>query len=115
MTNKIFNFLNIIIINFFIFLSILIVADLIFGNWFNNSFKTRLSSERNINRVYKFNFENYQGASHYIRDNLGFRVNEKETVPEKIDIIFTGGSTTNQKFINYEDTLVGLLKKNLKI
>jgi len=114
MTNKIFNFLKVIIINFFIFLSILIVSDLIFGNWFNNSFKTRLSSERNINRVYKFNFENYQGASHYIRDNSGFRINEKETIPEKINIIFTGGSTTNQKFINYEDTLVGLLEKKFE-
>ena len=114
MTNKIFNFLKVLIINFFIFLTFLIIFDLIFGNWFNNNLKTRLSSERNINRVYKFNFENYRGASHYIRDNLGFRINEKGTIPEKINIIFTGGSTTNQKFINYEDTLVGLLQKKFE-
>ena len=114
MINKIFNFLNVLIINFFIFLTVLIIFDLIFGNWFNNNFKTRLSSERNINRVYEFNFENYRGASHYIRDNLGFRINKKETIPEKINIIFTGGSTTNQKFLNYEDTIVGLLKKKFE-
>ena len=112
--NKIFNFSKVLIINLFIFLTVLIIFDLIFGNWFNNNFKTRLSSERNINRVYKFNFENYRGVSHYIRDNLGFRINKKETIPEKINIIFAGGSTTNQKFHNYEDTLVGLLQKKFE-
>ena len=103
--NKIFNFSKVLIINLLIFLTVLIIFDLIFGNWFNNNFKTRLSSERNINRVYKFNFENYRGVSHYIRDNLGFRINRKETIPEKINIIFAGGSTTNQKFHNYHKTV----------
>ncbi len=114
MRSKIFKFLRVLIINFFVFLTVLIIFDLMFGNWFNNNFKTRLSSERNINRVYKFNFENYRGVSHYIRDNLGFRINKKETIPEKINIIFNGGSTTNQKFINYEETLVGLLEKKFE-
>ena len=106
---KIYNFLKIVLINISIFFTFLIVLDLIFGSWFKNNFNLRLSSERNINRVYKFNFDNHKGQSLYIRDNLGFRVNDRSTVPKDIDIIFAGGSTTNQKFLNHGETIVGIL------
>ena len=93
-----------------IFLTLVIAIDLILGSWFKNNFSYRLSSERNIYRVYKFNFSNYSGESIYKRDINGFRIN-KEIKPSNIDIVFTGGSTTNQKFLNYEDTIVNGLDK----
>ena len=88
-----------------VFLTLVIIIDLTLGSWFKNNFSYRLSSERNIYRVYKFNFSNYSGESIYKRDINGFRIN-KEIKPSNIDIVFTGGSTTNQKFLNYEDTIV---------
>lgn len=106
---RFFNFIKLILINIFIFLIFLIVIDLIFGSWFKNKFNLRLSSERNINRVYKFDFNNHKGQSLYIRDNLGFRVKNVSTKPKKVNIIFAGGSTTNQKFLNYDETIVGIL------
>ena len=112
--HKFFTFFRLIFINISIFFVILIVLDLIFGSWFKNNFNLRLSSERNINRVYKFNFDNHKGQSLYIRDNLGFRVNNTPTDPKNINIIFAGGSTTNQKFLNYEETIVGILDNKFK-
>ena len=103
---KIFKYFKIIIINIIIFFSLFIIIDLIFGSWFKNNFSYKLSSERNIYRVYKFNFSNYSGQSIYERDSNGFRINNQSQLPENIDIIFTGGSTTNQKFLNYKDTIV---------
>tara|TARA_Y100001958_G_scaffold115897_1_gene83016 strand:- start:323 stop:1270 length:948 start_codon:yes stop_codon:yes gene_type:complete len=90
---------------------------MVLGTWFKNNFSYRLSSERNIYRVYEFNFTNYKGESLYKRDNNAFRYNERSIKPNEIDIIFSGGSTTNQKFLNYEDTIVGYLDnffKNIK-
>ena len=115
---KVFYYLKIIIVNILIFFSLLIIIDLIFGTWFQNNFSYRLSSERNIYRVYKFNFSNYSGHSLYKRDSNAFRYDKEPIEIEKVDIVFTGGSTTNQKFLNYEDTIVNNLDnffKNKKI
>ena len=96
----------------------MVIIELIFGTWFQNNFSYRLSSERNIYRIYKFDFSNYSGESLYRRDSNAFRYDEKPIDIEKVDIVFTGGSTTNQKFLNYKDTIVNNLDiffKNKKI
>ena len=90
------------------------IIELIFGTWFKNNFSYRLSSERNIYRVYKFNFSNYKGESLYKRDSNAFRYDETPIKENSIDVIFTGGSTTNQKFLNYQDTIVGNLDNHFK-
>ncbi len=108
---KIFETLKLILINSLIFFVVLIIIEIIFGSWFKNNFNLRLSSERNINRVYNFDFKNHKGQSKYIRDNLGFRVKEKNIKPNEVDIVFAGGSTINQKFLNYDETIVGLIQK----
>ncbi len=116
--NKIFTFTKVLTFNFFIFFFLIFIIEIFFGSWFKNNFKLTLSSERNINRAYKFDFTNHKGQSQYIRDNLGFRIKNKETVSEDVDVIFAGGSTINQKFLNYDQTIVGLLQKkinNLKL
>ncbi len=106
----IFNYLKIIFYNLLIFLILIIITDLIFGTWFTNNLKAKLASERNINRIYKFDFEFHKGFSWYKRDNFGFRI-DKPIDPKNVDVVFVGGSTINQKFTNYDDTVVGLLQE----
>tara|TARA_B110001450_G_C17647166_1_gene491713 strand:+ start:26 stop:1096 length:1071 start_codon:yes stop_codon:yes gene_type:complete len=111
---SLFTIFKILIFNIVIFISTIILLELFLGDWFNNPLKNKLSSERNINRIYSFKFSNYEGHSHYKRDNFAFR-SDQETVLDKVDVVFTGGSTTNQKFLKTEDTFVSLLdKKNKK-
>ena len=106
-----YKYFKVFFINILVFLFLIIVIECFFGNWFNNKFAKRLSSERNIERIYKFDFSNHKGTSLYKRNNLGFRVSKKNIPINNPDIVFAGGSTTNQKFLNYEDTIVGILKK----
>jgi len=89
----------------------IVVIELIFGYWFKNKFDLKLSAERNIERVYKFDFKLHKGTSLYKRNNYAFRVGKKKIEPENINVIFAGGSTINQKFLNYENTIVGILDK----
>ncbi len=107
---------KVLYINLFLLTFLFVVIELIFGYWFKNKLDLKLTAERNIERVYKFDFEFHKGTSLYKRDNLAFRIGKKEVKPKNIDIIFVGGSTTNQKFLNYEDTIVGILntKNNSK-
>ena len=107
---------KVLFINLFLLIFLLFVIELIFGYWFKNKLDLKLTAERNIERVYKFDFELHKGTSLYKRNNLAFRVGKKEVKPINIDIVFSGGSTTNQKFLNYEETIVGILnsKKSSK-
>ena len=99
---KIFaKYLKVISINFLIFLLLIVISEIIFGDWFKNNFKFKINSERNINKLYEFKFSNYEGISRYKRDKFGFRV-EEQINPSEIDIVFLGGSTTNEKFTNYK-------------
>jgi len=112
---KIFaKYLKIISINLLIFLLLIIISEIFFGDWFKNDFKFKINSERNIDKLYEFKFSNYEGISRYKRDKFGFRI-EKEINPSEIDIIFLGGSTVNEKFTNYNETIVGLFQKHLII
>ncbi len=80
MVHKLFALLKIILFNFFFFFLIILVVEIIFGSWFKNNFNLRLSSERNIDRVYKFNFDYHKGQSRYLRDNFGFRVKSDKAI-----------------------------------
>jgi hypothetical protein len=111
---NILNFIKIFTINLLILLTIILGCEVFLGSWFKNDFKYKLSSERNINRVYKFDFDYHKGTSHYIKNDYGFRVNKKKFIPSEIEVVFVGGSTINQKFINYENTIVGIITKNSK-
>lgn len=103
--------LKVFLTNIIIFVIFILLIEIIFGYWFKNEFSEKLAAERNINRIYNFSFQNYKGYSHYIRDNNGFRIPNKNFKTLDAKIVFVGGSTTNQKFLNYEDTLVGLIQK----
>ena len=107
------NFIKILITNIFVFLTAIILVELFFGYWFKNKLENKLSSERNIYRVYVTNFKYLDNSSLYIKNNFGFRVKNTEEDISFPDIVFVGGSTVNQKFLNYDETTVGILKKNL--
>ena len=104
--------IKIILTNLLIFFSLFVLLDIFFGTWFKNNFAFRLSSERNIDRLYEFNFKNHKGISRYIRDNNAFRIGLDPIYSKDINVVFSGGSTTNQKFLKYEDTIVSGLQKN---
>ena len=93
---------KIITTNFVIFLLIIVTCEAFLGTWFKNNFKYKLSSERNINRIYKLDFKYHKAISHYVKNDYGFRTKNDNSVfdPSSIDIVFAGGSTINQKFIN---------------
>ena len=107
------NFIKILITNIFVFLTAIILVELFFGYWFKNKLENKLSSERNIYRVYVTNFKYLDNSSLYIKNNFGFRVKNTDEDISFPDIVFVGGSTVNQKFLNYDETTVGILKKNL--
>ena len=92
----------------------MIIIELIFGYWLKNKFNLKLSAERNVERIYKFEFKLHKGTSYYKRNNYAFRIGKNNLNPKNINIVFAGGSTTNQKFLNYEDTIVGILDNKYK-
>ena len=84
---NILNVSKIIFINFFILFLIIFICEIFLGTWFENNFKYKLASERNINRVYKFDFLYHKGTSHYVKNSYGFRVKNNNFDPR-----FTAGS-----------------------
>ncbi len=111
---NILNFIKIFLINLLILIIVILISELFLGTWFKNNFSYKLSSERNINRVYKFDFDYHKGTSHYIKNEYGFRTNQKNFNTSEVEFVFVGGSTVNQKFINYDDTIVGIISKKYK-
>jgi len=107
---------KIIFVNFIIFFIGIVIFEIFLGTWFKNNFKYKLSSERNIDKIYKLDFKYHKGISHYIKNNYGFRIknNKFDINPAEVDILFSGGSTINQKFIKYENTIVGIISKKNK-
>ena len=71
---KVSKYLKVIFINFTIFLALIIIFELFLGSWFKNNFNYKLSSDRNINRVYKLDFKYHKTTSHYIKNNYAFRI-----------------------------------------
>ena len=100
-------------INITVFLILILIIEVIFGYWFkSNNFGIYMRSERNkkelvtsVHNDKKYNFL-------YKRNFYAFR--GKEFDPSNVKIIFTGGSTANQRFTPQENTIVGVLNSKLK-
>ena len=98
---------KILFLNFLIFSILILIFDLIFGYWFQDyNFGTNMRGKR----IQKIVFEHPTKKTYYLRDFYGFRedgdINKKYDT-SKIKIIFNGGSTGEEMFLNYEDTIVG--------
>ena len=97
-----YKILKIFIINFLIFSSIILILELIMGN--------KIYSEKlncgyllcSADHSYKNNL--YEGKKYisYKKDNYGFRGLRKNV--DEIDILTIGGSTTDERYLEVEDT-----------
>ncbi|QHI37251.1 hypothetical protein IMCC3317_26290 [Kordia antarctica] len=109
--------LKIILINISFLLIGILLIELIFGGWFNNSNQL---SNLGIIRDAKFQFD----VSHlydtknptitYSRDKFGLRGISSFNQPEKINILTVGGSTTDQRYIDDSKTWQEVLEKAYK-
>lgn len=103
--------LKVISINFIIFFLLIILIELFFGYWFS---ELNFGQHMRGKRVQKIVFENKTEKVYYFRDYYGFRENnrlDEKYDASKIKIVFNGGSTGDELFLNYDDTIVGNINK----
>jgi len=110
---KVFSFYTII---YFIILSILIIlTELTFGYWLD---EYNFGPEMRGKRIQKIIINNNSKRISFFKDFYGFRIKD-ENINEQYDpsivkVVFNGGSTSEEMFLNYDDTIVGNLNKFLK-
>ena len=105
--------LKIISINFFIFIILVVIIELLFGYWFDKNNLGPYVREHRLRKTnYITTFENKQYNFTYERNYYGIR---GEAVPtEKIDIIMVGGSTTDERYKPIEFTIAEQISLELK-
>ena len=100
--------LKIILINFIIFLSLILIFEIFFGYWFKkNNFGFIMRHERQKQIYYETIHDEKKYKFFYKRNFYGFRGEEVD--PKNIKIVFLGGSTGNQRVTPENLTIVGLL------
>jgi lysophospholipase L1-like esterase len=100
-------------INVTIFLILILIIEAIFGYWFkSNNFGIYMRSERNKNELVTAVHSDKKYNFFYKRNFYAFR--GKEFNPSNVKIVFTGGSTANQRFTPQEKTIAGVLNSKLK-
>ena len=104
---------KILTINLIIFFILVLFIEAIFGYWFKqNNFGIYMRSERNKNELVTATHNDKEYNFSYKRNFYAFRGDEFD--PTNVKIIFTGGSTANQRFTPEENTIVGILNKNFE-
>ncbi len=94
--------------NILIFFLSIVIFELLFGYFFKkNNFGYIMRSERQKDQIYEVIHNDQKYKYNYKRNYHGFRGDEID--PSRIQIIFEGGSTGNQKFTPEKYTIVGLL------
>tara|TARA_B100000902_G_C27224117_1_gene871241 strand:- start:121 stop:1170 length:1050 start_codon:yes stop_codon:yes gene_type:complete len=106
--------IKIFFINISFFTFLIVCIDLTFGYWFDDyNFGPNMRGKR----VQKIIFNKDNKKTFYYRDFFGFRedgnINKKYDA-SKIKVIFNGGSTGDEMFLNYKETIVGKINSNLK-
>ncbi|MCI5054336.1 MAG: SGNH/GDSL hydrolase family protein [Pelagibacteraceae bacterium] len=102
---------KIFFINFISVILIILLFELLFGYWFDeNNFGIYARKNRDRNEFYNVEYSKYKKKVIYKRNTYGFR-EDTNIEPKDIKIIFLGGSTGNERFKNYNDTIVGQLNK----
>jgi len=106
--------IKLFLVNSIILFTLIVGADLIFGYWFKDY---NFGPELRGKRIQKIIFNHNNEKTIYLRDFYGFREDKniyEKYDPSKIKIIFNGGSTGDEMFLNYNDTIVGNLNSYLK-
>ena len=108
---KIFHYLKIASINFIIFFLLYILLEIFSGTLL---FKKKLNCNYLLcDQKYTFKNELYEPYNDikYSRDKYGFRGRKKNL--ENIDILVLGGSTTDERYLNLDDTWVERLEEKI--
>ena len=107
-------FFKIIFYNIFVLLVFILTIEIFFGYWFK---EFNFGPDMRGKRIQKIVFQHENKQINYYRDFYGFRegpyINKKYD-PSKIKIIFNGGSTGDEMFLDYDQTIVGKLNSYLK-
>ena len=96
---------------FFLFL-VIILVELVFGNWFFGPKFSSLVIKRNITKVWKPTHYKSNHAAMYKKDKFGFRGNYENL--SDVKIITIGGSTTDERWIDENLTWSFMLQKKLE-
>ena len=100
---------KLIIINFLVFIVLLIILELILGDWFSKyNFGYHMRDKRLITYKVNTTINENKYNFNYIRNFYGFRMNS-DIEPVNIDYLFQGGSTGDEMPLPYNETIVGKL------
>ena len=94
-----------------LFYNVIVLLEIIFGNWFGSDRLNRLNIIKNASLYYDIEglYPSENNTIHYIRDEYGFRGNY--TSVNSIDILTIGGSTTDQRYITEGQTWQDVLAR----
>ena len=100
--------------NLLFLFTLLILIELIFGYWFDDdNFGIHMRKHRNKYELYETKFNKKEYKFFYKRNFYGFRDEQIENL-NKINYIFLGGSTGNERFLPQNLTIVGKLNKKFE-
>ena len=103
-----------------ILIILVVIIEVSFGYWFDRyNFGPDMRGKRIQKIIFKNNLDFIEDKENVVfyKDFYGFRSN-KENIYEKydaskIEVVFNGGSTSEEMFLNYDQTIVGNLNKFL--
>jgi len=101
----------IVAVNLAVFAVCLLVLELVFGDWINPNRVKRLMVPRSIDKEYSVDglYETDRETIRYTRDVHGLRGTFAD--PAEIDILTVGGSTTDQRYIDNDDTWQAVIQQ----
>ena len=105
---------KIFFINFYVFVFLLIILELVFGYWFKeDNFGIHVRKHRNQSENYEIQLNSQKYKFTYKRNFYGFRGEEIEDL-SKVKYVFLGGSTGNERLLPEELTIVGKINSKFK-
>jgi lysophospholipase L1-like esterase len=103
---------KVVLVNIGVMLGLLVVVELIFGNWVHGPEFGMMNIPRNMNKVIDTKKYLLLKDAVYTRDKYGLRGDYGDD-PADIEILAIGGSTTDEGFITDGETWVDILGRRL--
>lgn len=102
---------KVILINILLIIFFILVAELIFGNWFkSNNFGNLLIPKYSVNLIKNPPYQSPYSIGVFTRDKNGFRANKHNL--NKINILVIGGSTTEERDVDDNFIWTKVLEQN---
>ena len=103
---------KVILVNITLIIFFILIAELIFGNWFKSSnYGNLLIPKHNVNLIKNPPYKSPYSVGIFSRDKNGFRANSYNL--DKIDILVLGGSTTEERDVDDNFIWTKILENNL--